>query len=100
VAHPALRNKTYNQQTPPTDDSKQFSPEKYQYHVHLSTRGGEKAKPIFLSNCSYTSKEFYVYRGYILYKIEIIFPHAPSFNVNTIFSSLRETLCRSRKALC
>jgi len=95
-AHPALRNKTYNQQTS-TDDPKQFTAEKYHYHLHLSTRGGAKVKRIFLRNCNYTSNEFYVYRGYILYKIEIVFPHTVHFENN--FSSLRETLCAGRVKL-
>ena len=46
-------------------------------------------------NYYYNYNEIYLYHGYIIYKIEIIFPHS-LLHINTLFPPLRETLYAGR----
>ena len=65
------------------------------------TRGSTNVTPpvFLLANYNYNYTEIYIYRGYVLYKVQIIFPQSAA--LSTHFSTFAwATLRRSRKILC
>jgi hypothetical protein len=44
--------------------------------ILLVYKASKKKYLFFCQNCNYNYNEFYVYHGYFLYKVEIIFPES------------------------
>ena len=74
-------------------------------HTHktrtVKTSGGKKIMPpIFFSEQSYNYNEIYIYHGYILYEVEIIFPQGLLLHYHQTFPTFAwDTLCQSQKTL-
>jgi hypothetical protein len=56
-----------------------------------------KASFFFLRNCSYDYNEIYLYHGYILYKVEIIFTQNIFHFQHTFSTCAWDTICQSQK---
>jgi hypothetical protein len=55
---------------------------------------------IFLRNHNYNYNETYIYHGYILYKVKIIFPRSLLHYQHTFYTFAWDAVCRSRITLC
>jgi len=69
-------------------------------YVRFRRRGTNVTPLVFLlADCKYSYTEIYIYRGYVLYKVLIIFPQFSSLSTH-IATFAWGTVCRLRKILC